>query len=101
MSMNTRKDEMLVKLNGVVTADQLVAVLRAGGIAAIEVEFVAAPWPHVALFVATTPDGDRRGTVTLECDFTPTRIEQVAKVTIIEDDGDDGDDDNVLELPPE
>ena len=91
MSMNTREDEMVLTVDGVVTADQVADVLRAGGVPALSVEFVASDWPHMVTFTVRMADGAQRGVVTFECVFSPGKIEQTATVRLVEDDGDDGD----------
>jgi hypothetical protein len=92
MSMDTRADETVLTVDGVVTADQVADVLRVKGLVVLEVEFVASDWPHMATFTVQTADATRRGVVTFECVFSPRKIEQTATVRLVEDDDEhDGD----------
>jgi hypothetical protein len=97
MSMNMRRDEMVLTLDGVFTDDQVADVLRAGGVPALSVEFVGSDWPHMVTFVVRMAEGAQRGVVTFECVFSPGKIEQTATVRIVEDDGGDDDGDG---MPP-
>jgi hypothetical protein len=89
MSMAAQSNEMVLTVDGVVTADQVADVLRAGGVPALSVEFVGSDWPHMATLVARTADGDRRGVVTFECVVTASATKLIAKVSLIEDDEED------------
>jgi hypothetical protein len=97
MSTAAHLRETVLTVDGVVTADQVADVLRAGGVPALSVEFVGSDWPHMVTFVVRMAEGAQRGVVTFECVISVGMIEQTATVRIVEDDVDDA----VLGLSPQ
>jgi hypothetical protein len=80
MTLDPSKRDMTFVVGGTITSERVRDVLRANGVEAIEIAFVADPWPHVVLWTGTTLGGDIRGTLTFQVEFNDDTVGLTATI---------------------
>lgn len=80
MTLDPSMRDMTFVVGSTITSERVRDVLRANGVEAIEIAFVADPWPHVVLWTGTTLVGDIRGTLSFQAEFNDDTVGLAATI---------------------